>query len=412
MNKDLNLILEGKKKIDWAKAHMHVLNMLERKFKEEKPFEELKIGAAIHLESNSAYLAITLAKGGARVAITGSNPLSTQDDVAAALGEEVNVEVFAKHGIDREGFYENYEKVLEIEPNLIVDDGADLSSIIHKDRPELLKDLIGICEETTSGVRRLRSMERSRDLKVPAIAVNDAKSKYLFDSMHGTGQSTWDGIIRTTNMNVAGSNVVVAGFGSVGKGITKRADGLGAKVTVTEVDPIRALEAAMEGYDVMPIEQAAKKGDFFISATGGKNVIGQRHFEKMKDGAILSNAGHFDVEINVEELKEMAVEVREVKENVEEYKIGDKNLYLLGEGRLVNLACADGHAAEIMDISFALQAKSALYLLESDLDNRVYNVPEEVDKQVSRLKLESMEIEIDELTEEQKEYLESWETGT
>lgn len=412
MNRDSNLIPEGKKKIDWAKAHMPVLNSLERKFKEEKPFEGQNIGMAIHLESNSAYLAITLARGGAKVAITGSNPSSTQDDVVAALGEEENVKTFAKHGIDREGFYKNYEKVLNTKPNLIVDDGADLSSKIHKDRPELLKDLVGICEETTSGVRRLRSMKECGDLKVPAIAVNDAKSKYLFDSMHGTGQSTWDGIIRTTNMNVAGSNVVVAGFGPVGKGIAKRADGLGAKVIVAEVDPIRALEAAMEGYDVMPMEKAARKGDLFITATGNKNVIVQKHFEEMKDGAILSNSGHFDVEINVEELKEMADEVREVKENVAEYKIGDKKLYLLGEGRLVNLACADGHATEIMDISFALQAKSALYLLKSDLDNRIYNVPEEIDKEVSRLKLESMEIEIDELTKEQKEYLESWEAGT
>ncbi len=410
--KDPSLSKEGEKKIDWIKNHMPVLNLLENSFETEKPLDGLNISMAIHLEPTTAYLAIVLGKGGANVSLTGSNPLSTQDDAAAAANEAKNVEVFAKHGADKQEFYENYNKTLDNQPDIIVDDGADLASIVHQERPNQLNRLKGICEETTTGVNRLKAMEKDNALKSPVIAVNDAESKYLFDSMHGTGQSVWDGIMRTTNLSVAGSNAVVAGFGPVGKGVAKRADGLGANVIVTEVNPIRALEAVMEGFEVMPMIEAAKKGDFFVTTTGNKNVITKEHFKTMKENAILTNAGHFDVEVNVEALKEVSDSSRKVRENIEEYKIGDKNLYLLGEGRLVNLACGDGHAAEIMDMSFALQAKSAMYLKENELKNKVYDVPEKIDKEVSKLKLKGMGIEIDELSDEQREYLDSWKMGT
>lgn len=410
--KDPSLSKEGEKKIDWIKNHMPVLNLLENSFETEKPLDGLNISMAIHLEPTTAYLAIVLGKGGANVSLTGSNPLSTQDDAAAAANEAKNVEVFAKHGANKQEFYENYNKTLDNQPDIIVDDGADLASIVHQERPNLLNRLKGICEETTTGVNRLKAMEKDNALKSPVIAVNDAESKYLFDSMHGTGQSVWDGIMRTTNLSVAGSNAVVAGFGPVGKGVAKRADGLGANVIVTEVNPIRALEAVMEGFEVMPMIEAAKKGDFFVTTTGNKNVITKEHFKTMKENAILTNAGHFDVEVNVEALKEVSDSSRKVRENIEEYKIGDKNLYLLGEGRLVNLACGDGHAAEIMDMSFALQAKSAMYLKENELKNKVYDVPEKIDKEVSKLKLKGMGIEIDELSDEQREYLDSWKMGT
>lgn len=410
--RDRSLAPEGKKKINWVKSHMPVLNLLEKHFEEEKPLKGTNISMAIHLEPTTAYLATVLGKGGAKVGLTGSNPLSTQDSAAAAVNEEENVEVYAKHGADKEEFYENYNKVLDIEPDVIIDDGSDLVSITHEKRRNLLDKIKGACEETTTGVNRLKSMEKENVLEFPAIAVNDAKSKYLFDSMHGTGQSVWDGVMRTTNLSIAGSQVVVSGFGPVGKGIAKRADGLGANVTITEVNPIRALEAVMEGYSVKTMKEAAKIADFIITATGDKNVVDKEHFNLMKENAILANAGHFDVEVNVEGLEKMAEEVKEVKENITEYKLNDKSLFVLGEGRLVNLACGDGHAAEIMDISFALQAKSVLYLINNDLKNKVYNVPKKIDEEVSELKLKGMGIETDALTEEQKEYLGSWKLGT
>lgn len=410
--RDRSLAPEGKKKINWVKSHMPVLNLLEKHFEEEKPLKGTNISMAIHLEPTTAYLATVLGKGGAKVGLTGSNPLSTQDSAAAAVNEEENVEVYAKHGADKEEFYENYNKVLDIEPDVIIDDGSDLVSITHEKRRNLLDKIKGACEETTTGVNRLKSMEKENVLEFPAIAVNDAKSKYLFDSMHGTGQSVWDGVMRTTNLSIAGSQVVVSGFGPVGKGIAKRADGLGANVTITEVNPIRALEAVMEGYSVKTMKEAAKIADFIITATGDKNVVDKEHFNVMKENAILANAGHFDVEVNVEGLEKMAEEVKEVKENITEYKLNDKSLFVLGEGRLVNLACGDGHAAEIMDISFALQAKSVLYLINNDLKNKVYNVPKKIDEEVSKLKLKGMGIETDALTEEQKEYLGSWKLGT
>ncbi len=410
--RDRSLAPEGKKKINWVKSHMPVLNLLEKHFEEEKPLKGTNISMAIHLEPTTAYLATVLGKGGAKVALTGSNPLSTQDSAAAAVNEEENVEVYAKHGADKEEFYENYNKVLDIEPDVIIDDGSDLVSITHEKRRNLLDKIKGACEETTTGVNRLKSMEKENVLEFPAIAVNDAKSKYLFDSMHGTGQSVWDGVMRTTNLSIAGSQVVVSGFGPVGKGIAKRADGLGANVTITEVNPIRALEAVMEGYSVKTMKEASKIADFIITATGDKNVVDKEHFNLMKENAILANAGHFDVEVNVEGLEKMAEEVKEVKENITEYKLNDKSLFVLGEGRLVNLACGDGHAAEIMDISFALQAKSVLYLINNDLKNKVYNVPKKIDEEVSELKLKGMGIETDTLTEEQKEYLGSWKLGT
>ncbi len=410
--RDRSLAPEGKKKINWVKSHMPVLNLLEKHFEEEKPLKGTNISMAIHLEPTTAYLATVLGKGGAKVALTGSNPLSTQDSAAAAVNEEENVEVYAKHGADKEEFYENYNKVLDIEPDVIIDDGSDLVSITHEKRRNLLDKIKGACEETTTGVNRLKSMEKENVLEFPAIAVNDAKSKYLFDSMHGTGQSVWDGVMRTTNLSIAGSQVVVSGFGPVGKGIAKRADGLGANVTITEVNPIRALEAVMEGYSVKTMKEASKIADFIITATGDKNVVDKEHFNLMKENAILANAGHFDVEVNVEGLEKMAEEVKEVKENITEYKLNDKSLFVLGEGRLVNLACGDGHAAEIMDISFALQAKSVLYLINNDLKNKVYNVPKKIDEEVSELKLKGMGIKTDTLTEEQKEYLGSWKLGT
>lgn len=410
--RDRSLAPEGKKKINWVKSHMPVLNLLEKHFEEEKPLKGTNISMAIHLEPTTAYLATVLGKGGAKVALTGSNPLSTQDSAAAAVNEEENVEVYAKHGADKEEFYENYNKVLDIEPDVIIDDGSDLVSITHEKRRNLLDKIKGACEETTTGVNRLKSMEKENVLEFSAIAVNDAKSKYLFDSMHGTGQSVWDGVMRTTNLSIAGSQVVVSGFGPVGKGIAKRADGLGANVTITEVNPIRALEAVMEGYSVKTMKEASKIADFIITATGDKNVVDKEHFNLMKENAILANAGHFDVEVNVEGLEKMAEEVKEVKENITEYKLNDKSLFVLGEGRLVNLACGDGHAAEIMDISFALQAKSVLYLINNDLKNKVYNVPKKIDEEVSELKLKGMGIETDTLTEEQKEYLGSWKLGT
>ncbi len=397
----------GKLKVEWAMRNMPIMKNIEKRFKKEKPFKGLKIAMALHLEAKTANLAYILKEGGAEVAITGSNPLTTQDDVAEALARK-GVKVHAKYGESEKEYWENYNKVLDIKPDIIVDDGGDMVYLVHTKRKELLKNIIGASEETTTGVIRDKALQNENKLKFPVIAVNNGQCKYLFDNRYGTGQSTWDGIIRTTNITIAGKNVVVAGFGWVGRGVAMRARGLGARVFVTEVNPIRAMEAHMEGFTVLPMKEAAKAGDIFVTTTGDTNVIDKRHFALLKDGAILANAGHFNVEINMPELEKFAVKKRIVRKNIIEYTLPNKNrIYVLGEGRLVNLACADGHPIEIMDLSFALQALSAEYLLKNKgkLQNKVYNVPEEIDTKVAEEMLKANGIKIDKLTQKQIDYL-------
>ena len=397
----------GKLKMEWAMRNMPIMKNIEKRFKKEKPFKGLKIAMALHLEAKTANLAYILKEGGATVAITGSNPLTTQDDVAEALARK-GVKVYAKYGESEKEYWENYNKVLDIKPDIIVDDGGDMVYLVHTKRKELLKNIIGASEETTTGVIRDKALQNEKKLKFPVIAVNNGQCKYLFDNRYGTGQSTWDGIIRTTNITIAGKNVVVAGFGWVGRGVAMRARGLGARVFVTEVNPIRAMEAHMEGFTVLPMKEAAKAGDIFVTTTGDTNVIDKRHFALLKDGAILANAGHFNVEINMPELEKFAVKKRIVRKNITEYTLPNKNrIYILGEGRLVNLACADGHPIEIMDLSFALQALSAEYLLKNKgkLENKVYNVPEEIDTKVAEEMLKANGIKIDKLTQKQIDYL-------
>ena len=397
----------GKLKMEWAMRNMPIMKNIEKRFKKEKPFKGLKIAMALHLEAKTANLAYILKEGGATVAITGSNPLTTQDDVAEALARK-SVKVYAKYGESEKEYWENYNKVLDIKPDIIVDDGGDMVYLVHTKRKELLKNIIGASEETTTGVIRDKALQNENKLKFPVIAVNNGQCKYLFDNRYGTGQSTWDGIIRTTNITIAGKNVVVAGFGWVGRGVAVRARGLGARVFVTEVNPIRAMEAHMEGFTVLPMKEAAKAGDIFVTTTGDTNVIDKRHFALLKDGAILANAGHFNVEINMPELEKFAVKKRIVRKNITEYTLPNKNrIYILGEGRLVNLACADGHPIEIMDLSFALQALSAEYLLKNKgkLENKVYNVPEEIDTKVAEEMLKANGIKIDKLTQKQIDYL-------
>ncbi len=407
--KDINLWKEGEKKIEWAKQHMPVLGLIRKRFEKEKPFKGITIGMALHLEAKTAVLAETLMAGGAKIAITGCNPLSTQDDVAAACAKK-GMHVYAWRGETTEEYYENLNRVLDHEPDIVIDDGCDLIFLLHTKRTELLDKVIGACEETTTGIIRLKAMEKEGALKIPVIDVNDAYTKYLFDNRYGTGQSAWDGIIRTTNLLIAGKTVVVAGYGWCGRGVALRAKGLGADVIVTEVNPIRALEARMDGFRVMKMEKAAEEGDIFITTTGCKDVIRKEHILKMKDGAILANAGHFDNEINKKDLEELSIEIKEVRNNILEYNLGDKKVYLLGEGRLVNLACADGHPCEVMDMSFSNQALGAEYLLKNrdKLEPKVYRIPYEIDEMIAKLKLKSFGIEIDELTEEQKRYLEDW----
>lgn len=409
--RDINLAPSGQLKIDWVKEHMPVLNEIRKEFEETKPFAGLKVAISLHLEAKTAYLALVCQAGGADVTITGSNPLSTQDDVCAALVKN-GVTVFAKYNPDPEEYKEHLIKTLETKPDLIIDDGGDLVTILHSERPDLLVNVRGGCEETTTGVIRNYALEKSGDLKFPMIAVNDAYCKYLFDNRYGTGQSVWDGINRTTNLVVAGKTVVVVGYGWCGKGVAMRAKGLGAKVIVTEVDGIKAIEAYMDGFTVMPMMEAAKHGDYFVTVTGNKDVIRGVHMEQMKDGAILSNAGHFDIEINKPELEELSTAKRTVRKDIEEYLLKDgRKIYLLAEGRLVNLAAGDGHPAEIMDMTFALQALSLAYVNEKykEIGNKVLKVPYDIDEKVARLKLEALGINIDTLTEEQKKYLESWE---
>ena len=400
----------GKRKIDWVRNNMPLLRYIEADFSENKPFAGKKIALSIHLEAKTAYLCKVLAAGGAEMYITGSNPLSTQDDVAAALVHD-GLEVFAWHGATPEEYHRHTKMVIEAGPNVIIDDGGDLVNLIHTEYPEKLKDVIGGCEETTTGIIRLIAMNHAKELKFPMVLVNNAKCKYLFDNRYGTGQSVWDGINRTTNIIVAGKNVVVAGYGWCGKGVAMRAKGLGANVIVTEIDPVKAIEAVMDGFKVMKMVDAAKIGDFFVTVTGCRDVIDINSFYNMKDGAILCNAGHFDVEVDVKTLREIAVEVKEAKNNIMGYKLRNGNtLYVIAEGRLVNLAAGDGHPAEIMDMSFAIQALSALYIVENEgkFDDNVVYVPESVDAKVAELKLKFWGFEIDKLTEEQDKYLNSW----
>jgi len=408
--KDMSLAPSGHLKIDWVKEHMPVLNRIREKFEQEKPFAGLKVAISLHLEAKTAYLAKVVQAGGAEVTITGSNPLSTQDDVCAALVED-GIQVFAKYNPDPEEYKSHFIKTLETRPDLIIDDGGDLVTILHSERQDLLEQVRGGAEETTTGILRLKALEKSGNLRFPMVAVNDAFCKYLFDNRYGTGQSVWDGINRTTNLVVAGKTVVVVGYGWCGKGVAMRAKGLGAKVVVTEIDAIKGVEAYMDGFEVMSMEEAAKVGDYFVTVTGNKDVIRGEHMAVMKDGAILSNAGHFDVEVNKVELAELSTSKRTVRKDIEEYQLKNgRKIYLLAEGRLVNLAAGDGHPAEIMDMTFALQAVSLAYVNEKykELGNKVVNVPYELDEQVARFKLEALGIKIDQLTEEQREYLDSW----
>ncbi|AOZ91685.1 adenosylhomocysteinase [Paenibacillus crassostreae] len=411
--KDMALAPEGHLKIDWVEAHMPVLNRIRKQFEAEQPFKGLKVAISLHLEAKTAYLAKVVQAGGAEVTIAGSNPLSTQDDVCAALVED-GVTVLAKHNPEPAEYKEMLIRLLEIKPDLIIDDGGDLVTILHTERPDLLVNIRGGAEETTTGIIRLKAMQKDGILKLPMVAVNDAYCKYLFDNRYGTGQSVFDAINRTTNLVVAGKTVVVVGYGWCGKGVAMRAKGLGAKVIVTEVKPIRAVEAHMDGFEVMPMVEAAKLGDFFVTVTGNRDVITGEHYDVMKDGAILANAGHFDVEVNKPELLARSSSVRTVRRNIEEYQFKDgRKMYLIAEGRLVNLGAGDGHPAEIMDMTFSLQAMSLKYVNENyeQLGKEVLSVPFEIDEQVASFKLESLGITLDTLSTEQVTYLDSWNTN-
>lgn len=408
--RDISLAPSGRQKIEWVRNNMPILNGLEAQFLKEKPFQGVKISLSVHLEAKTAYLCEVLAAGGADMAVTGSNILSTQDDVAAALAA-TGMKVYAYHGATAEEYNRHIEMTLSHKPNIIIDDGGDLVGLIHSTRPDLGEETWGGCEETTTGVIRLKAMEREGILKFPMVAVNDAQCKHLFDNRYGTGQSVWDSIMRNTNLIVAGKTVVVAGYGWCSKGIAMRADALGAKVIVTEINPVRAIEARMDGYDVMTMKEAAPHGDIFVAATGCGSVITVEHMLTMKDRAILTNAGHFNVEVDMESLEKAAVEKKETRKNIMGYKLTNgKWVNVIAEGRLVNIAAADGHPAEIMDMSFAVQCLSALYILnhKGKLDNKVIDVSEEIDDVVARRKLEAWGIEIDRLTPEQEKYLNSW----
>ncbi|MDR2720019.1 MAG: adenosylhomocysteinase [Nitrososphaerota archaeon] len=411
--KDKTLATQGHLQIEWAAKHMPVLNIIKERFEKEKPLQGQTIAACLHVTKETAVLIKTLIAGGANVALCGSNPLSTQDDVAAALSDS-GVHVFAWRGQNTEDYYKCIEKVLDFKPTIIMDDGADVVGMLHSKHQDQIKDIKGGTEETSTGVVRLKAMEQDGSLKYPIIAVNDAYTKYLFDNRYGTGQSTIDGILRATSVLLAGKNFVVGGYGWCSRGIAMRAKGLGANVIVTEVQPTRALEAVMDGYRVMPMTEAAPIGDIFATATGDINVIDKHHMQKMKDGTIMCNSGHFNVEINIPELERLSISKRTMRPNMEEYTLkNDKHLYLLAEGRLVNLTAAEGHPSEVMDMSFANQALCSEYIAKNTrLETKVYNVPKELDEKVAELKLKSMNITIDELTEEQKKYLSTWEMGT
>ncbi|MEM0096314.1 MAG: adenosylhomocysteinase [Candidatus Bathyarchaeia archaeon] len=413
MVRDENLAEKGFLQIEWASRHMPVLSQIKKRFSQEKPLKGVTLGACLHVTKETAVLIDAFLAGGAEVALCGSNPLSTQDEVAAALAQ-LGVHVFAWRGQTADEYYWCIERVIDYKPLVTLDDGADLVSTIHSKRTEALSNVKGGTEETTTGVLRLKAMEKSGALKYAIIAVNDAYTKYLFDNRYGTGQSTIDGILRATNILLAGKNFVVCGYGWCGRGIALRARGMGANVIVTETNPLRALEAVMDGFRVMPISEAAEIGEIFVTATGNINVIRKEHMQKMRDGAILANSGHFNVEISLKDLKELAVSKRLIRQNLEEYTLRDgRKLYLLAEGRLVNLAAAEGHPSEVMDMSFANQALCVEYLVKSErMPPRVYQVPKEIDEAVAKLKLEAMHVKIDTLTEEQKKYLSTWELGT
>ncbi|MFA4830188.1 MAG: adenosylhomocysteinase [Thermodesulfovibrionales bacterium] len=413
--KDINLAKKGKLRIEWAAREMPVLKSIAERFKKEKPLKGLKLAACLHVTTETATLMETLRDGGAQIYLCASNPLSTQDDVAASLVKNSGIPVFAIKGEDHKTYYKHIMDALSLKPNITMDDGADLVSVLHTKKKDLLKNLIGGTEETTTGVIRLRAMAEKGVLKYPIVAVNDAYTKYLFDNRYGTGQSTMDGILRATNRLIAGSLFVVAGYGWCSKGIAMRAKGMGARVIITEVNPLRGLEATMDGFDVMPMRDAARLGDIFVTATGDIDVIYKECFKLMKDGAIFCNSGHFNVEIAIEELKKLSKARRLIRDFVEEYTLRNgKRVYLLGEGRLINLAAAEGHPSAVMDMSFANQALCAEYMSKNykKLGNKVYSVPEKIDSEISRLKLKSMGIKIDVLTPAQKKYLQSWEMGT
>lgn len=411
--RDLALADAGRRRIEWADGQMPVLRQIKERFELDKPFDGIRMAACLHVTTETANLILTLAAGGAEVALCASNPLSTQDEIAASLVKDYEQSVYAIRGIHNDGYYKHIAQTIEFKPHMTIDDGADLVSTLHTKHQDLLEAVIGGTEETTTGVVRLRAMARDKALHYPIVAVNDALTKHMFDNRYGTGQSSLDGIIRSTNVLIAGRNIVVGGYGFCGKGVASRASGLGANVIVTEVDPLKAIEAVMDGYRVMPMDEAAAIGDIFITVTGDRDILVQRHFEKMKDGAILANSGHFDLEIDVKALHRNA-KVREVRDNVEEFRFPDsKRVYLVAEGRLVNLGAAEGHPASVMDMSFANQALCLEWLVKNrGLEAGVYPVPEDIDKEVARLKLASLGVSIDSLTPEQVAYLHSWETGT
>ncbi len=413
--KDISLAKHGRLRIEWAERNMPVLRLIRDRFKKEKPLREVKISACLHVTTETANLMYTLVAGGAQVTLCASNPLSTQDDVAASLVKDLGIPVFSIKGENNKVYYQHILSALEIQPHITMDDGADLVSTLHSQRKKLLANVIGGTEETTTGVVRLRSMEKHGVLKYPMISVNDSKTKHFFDNRYGTGQSTVDGILRATNVLLAGSRVVAAGYGWCGRGFATKAKGMGADVIVTEVDPLKAIEAVMDGFRVMTMAEAARVGDVFCTLTGDINVIRAEHFKAMKDNAVVCNSGHFNVEIDIPALERMSKRKRQIRESVTEYTLPNgKRINLLAEGRLVNLSAAEGHPACVMDMSFANQALSAEYLVQegNELENRVYTVPEKIDSEIARLKLKSLGVKIDHLTPEQKEYLAGWEMGT
>jgi adenosylhomocysteinase len=412
--KDMSLARDGKRRIEWADRHMPVVRAIRARFAKERPLKGLRIAACLHVTTETANLARTLKAGGAEVFVCGSNPLSTQDDVAASLVTHYDIPTFAIKGEDHKTYYSHILSCIEARPHVTMDDGCDLVTVLHTKKKSYLKDVIAGTEETSTGVTRLRAMAATKVLRYPVVAINDADTKHLFDNRYGTGQSTMDGILRCTNMLVAGSTVVIVGYGWCGRGVATRAKGLGATVLVTEINPVRALEAAMDGFQVLSMAEAAPRGDLFVTLTGNKSVLRREHFLAMKDGAIIANSGHFNVEIDIPALERLSSGKREVRPMVDEYRVGGKRLYLLGEGRLINLAAAEGHPAMVMDMSFANQALSVEFLRKKykTLKRDVYGVPETIDKQVARLKLASMGIGIDVLTPEQDKYLRTWSEGT
>jgi adenosylhomocysteinase len=413
--KDSSLALKGRERIEWAAGEMPVIALIRERFEKERPLEGIRVGACLHVTTETANLMETLAAGGADVSLCASNPLSTQDDVAAALAEQSGISTYAIKGEDTDTFFRHIGAVLDQHPQITMDDGADMVSVLHRERPDQIAGILGGTEETTTGVIRLRAMAAEGALKYPIVSVNDADTKHLFDNRFGTGQSTIDAIMRATNRLLAGKTIVVCGYGMCGRGVASRARGMGAHVVVTEVEPTLALEAVMEGYRVMPVAEAARIGDVFVTVTGDKSVIRGEHMERMKDGAILANSGHFDVEIDKPALAALAVATRRIREFVDEYTMADgRKLNLLGEGRLVNLAAAEGHPAAVMDMSFANQALAAEWVVQNaaSLEPRVYDVPRDIDREVARLKLHAMGVEIDTLTPDQEEYLHSWQEGT